>query len=306
MATSYTYAQLKRIWLNAAKGTKYDNNAWASLMAAIALAESGGRPNATNPTDNNGTQTSWGLWQISTGTHAEPSPNWNNPVVNAQLAIGKLNSQGLGAWGTYDSGAYKAYLNNNTTAAGSIPQITGASAASTQGAVLTAETRIEQAKAKTECALGYRQHFGIFFGVSGPGPTVSFCVASKTQVRALLGGAVLVVGGITAIVGLSFLGIMVLGPQLTQKVAGGVLKGVDKVGGVGVRTPKQPVPVYTGKSPSGTKPPPAEPRPNVRPAGSPPSGPSRAGTPPPRPRRGNKPPPGAPPSGRSASGTVVP
>jgi len=79
-------------------------------MAAIALAESGGNPSATNPTDNGGTQTSWGLWQISLGNHNAPAPDWNNPYTNAKLAIGKLNGQGLGAWGTYNSGAYKQFM----------------------------------------------------------------------------------------------------------------------------------------------------------------------------------------------------
>lgn len=82
----------------------------APLMAAIALAESSGNPNSTNPTDNNGTQTSWGLWQISLGNHNEPAPNWNDPVENARLAYGKWKSQGLKAWGTYDTGIYKKYL----------------------------------------------------------------------------------------------------------------------------------------------------------------------------------------------------
>jgi Lysozyme like domain len=115
---TYTYAQLKGIWLAAAKGTQYDSNEWASLMAAIAEAESGGNADATNPTDNGGTQTSWGLWQISLGNHAEPSPDWNVPAENARLAIGKLDGQGLDAWGTYTSGAYRPFLNEQTTAAG--------------------------------------------------------------------------------------------------------------------------------------------------------------------------------------------
>lgn len=106
----YTYGQLESIWLSAAGGTKYATKQWAQLMAAIALAESAGDPNAQNRTDNGGTQTSWGLWQISLGNHNPPNPNWNDPVENAKLAIGKLNTQGLTAWGTYDSGAYKQYL----------------------------------------------------------------------------------------------------------------------------------------------------------------------------------------------------
>jgi len=86
----------------------------APLMAAIAMAESSGIAGNTNPTDNSGTQTSWGLWQISDGTHG-----WSyggdpyDPVNNARVAIMKLKSQGLGAWGTYTSGAYKTYLNGS-------------------------------------------------------------------------------------------------------------------------------------------------------------------------------------------------
>lgn len=82
----------------------------APLMAAIAMAESSGNPNSTNPTDNNGKQTSWGLWQISLGNHNEPAPNWNDPVENAKLAYKKWKTQGLWAWGTWQSGAYKKYL----------------------------------------------------------------------------------------------------------------------------------------------------------------------------------------------------
>jgi Lysozyme like domain len=100
-----SFAQLEGYWIQAG-GEK----ALAPLMAAIALAESGGNPNSVNPTDNNGTQTSWGLWQISLGNHNEPSPTWNDPLENAKLAVGKWQTQGLWAWGTYTSGAYKQFL----------------------------------------------------------------------------------------------------------------------------------------------------------------------------------------------------
>jgi hypothetical protein len=107
-----TYDELVDLWLSVAGGTSYDTVAWANLMAAIAMAESSGNPDAVNPNDNNGTQTSWGLFQISLGNHNPPSPEWNVPAVNAQLAIGKLETQGITCWGTYDSGAYKQYLQN--------------------------------------------------------------------------------------------------------------------------------------------------------------------------------------------------
>jgi len=100
---TYSFTQLEQLWID-----NGGNAILAPVMAAIALAESSGNPNAQNPYDNNGAQTSWGLWQISDGTH-NALPNWNDPNVNAQYAVGKLQSQGLGAWGTFTSGAYLNY-----------------------------------------------------------------------------------------------------------------------------------------------------------------------------------------------------
>ncbi len=111
-----SYASLEQLWIQAG-----GPRSLAPLMAAIALAESGGDPGATNPNDNGGTQTSWGLWQISLGNHNAPAPNWNDPLENARLAVGKYRSQGLGAWGTYTSGAYKQFYQGNV-APGSLPQ----------------------------------------------------------------------------------------------------------------------------------------------------------------------------------------
>ena len=75
------FAQLKQLAANAGFPTSLQNT-----MAAIALAESGGNPQALNPNDNGGRQSSYGLWQISTGTHTPPSPNWADPQTNANLA----------------------------------------------------------------------------------------------------------------------------------------------------------------------------------------------------------------------------
>ena len=82
----------------------------APQMAAIALAESAGVPNAVNPTDNGGSQASWGLWQISNGTHEAPSPSWANPYDNAQLAVAKFKAGGFGPWGTYGGAVYQQEL----------------------------------------------------------------------------------------------------------------------------------------------------------------------------------------------------
>ena len=102
-----TYSELEGLWIQAG-GPK----SLAPLMAAIALAESQGHVNALNPNDNGGTQTSVGLWQVSTGTHQFPAA-WRTPLGNAREAVVKYHSQGLRAWGTYTSGAYKAFLRGN-------------------------------------------------------------------------------------------------------------------------------------------------------------------------------------------------
>jgi hypothetical protein len=69
-----SYSQLEGVWIQAG-----GQASMAPLMAAIALAESGGQTNSLNPNDNGGKQSSYGLWQISTGTHTAPSPNWPTP-----------------------------------------------------------------------------------------------------------------------------------------------------------------------------------------------------------------------------------
>lgn len=105
---TYNFGQLQQIWSQSG-----GNSQLAPIMAAISLAESGGNPSAINTNDTNGqggTQTSAGLWQISNGTNTAFSTNWSNPIVNGAAAVQKVNSQGLNAWGTFQSGAYLQYL----------------------------------------------------------------------------------------------------------------------------------------------------------------------------------------------------
>ena len=101
-----SYNELEQLWIEAGG----DPNI-ASTMAAIALAESGGRAWAFNPKDTNGrggTQVSAGLWQISNGTmHAVA--DWSDPLTNAKYAVAKYKEQGLQAWGTYTTGKYLSY-----------------------------------------------------------------------------------------------------------------------------------------------------------------------------------------------------
>jgi hypothetical protein len=243
--TTLSYSQLKGVWLNAAKGTQYATNAWASLMAAIAEAESGGDPTATNPYDNDGTQTSWGLWQISNGTHSAPASDWADPAGNAQLAIQKLDGQGLGAWGTYTSGAYKAYVSGKTTA--DLTAIPGPSAAN--AAALTAA-----ATAQSSCA--WYLDFPIdpsILGFHPLGSGLGFCILSKPQARAVLGAGLVVAG---VVIGLGFgLGAILSASGL---VAPGVamLAGPEAAAVTAARPgpAPRPAPAGTAADASGTSP----------------------------------------------------
>ncbi|MFF8495177.1 transglycosylase SLT domain-containing protein [Streptomyces albidoflavus] len=92
------------------------------LMAAIAMAESGGNTRAHNPVppDN-----SYGLWQINMLGSMGPARRREygitsntalfDPAVNARAAAKILSSQGLKAWSTYTNGAYKKYMGGGAT-----------------------------------------------------------------------------------------------------------------------------------------------------------------------------------------------
>lgn len=178
-----TYSQLEGLWIK--------NGGSASLaptMAAIALAESGGNPNDRNDKDNGGTQSSFGLWQISTGSHTPPASNWADPNENAKLAVGKYKSQGFKAWGTYTSGAYKQFLANGVPP--SDPGSLGA--LGTTPVVSTTNAGWDD----TTCAWHFK------FPVAG-----NVCLVSKVQAREalsiLITGASVVIGlvGIVLLVG---------------------------------------------------------------------------------------------------------
>lgn len=184
--TKFTYAQLEQLWINAGGPA-----AVAAVAAAVAEAESGGDSQATNPTDNNGTQTSWGLWQISDGTHNQPVPNILDPAVNAQQAVAKYKGEGNSfapAWGTYDSGAYKAFLSNSTPPDPNVPAGTGATDTSASGG--------GGADNPNTCLLGAGE--GGVFGIGA----ASVCFFRKSEARALIGGMCLVGGALIILPGL--------------------------------------------------------------------------------------------------------
>ena len=114
----------------------------AAIMAAIAMAESGGRSSAYNGNAATGDK-SYGLWQINMLGGMGPQRRrafgiGNNealfdPATNANAARQVFGSQGFGAWSVYRSGAYKDYLPAAMAASrnGSARMLVGAPAGNT-------------------------------------------------------------------------------------------------------------------------------------------------------------------------------
>jgi len=91
----------------------------APVAAAIALAESGGRPDAHNPKPPDD---SYGLWQINMLGSLGPARRRQyglssndqlfDPLTNAKAAVAiSGGGSSFGAWSTYTNGAYKSHLN---------------------------------------------------------------------------------------------------------------------------------------------------------------------------------------------------
>jgi hypothetical protein len=106
----YSFRRLEELWEKAG-----GNQAEAPLMAAIALAESGGNPFAVNH-NTNGT-VDRGLWQINS-VHGDLSTL--DPAANARAAVQIRKESGLGAWVTYKTGAYKTYLTSQNIQSGTL------------------------------------------------------------------------------------------------------------------------------------------------------------------------------------------
>ncbi len=104
--------------LSAAQIANYAQNAgfWGSDLnsaVAVALAESGGNPNALG--DIGIGQGSFGLWQINSKYHPEYGPDFTllyDPQTNANAAYSVYARAGYNfqPWSTYKSGAYLAFV----------------------------------------------------------------------------------------------------------------------------------------------------------------------------------------------------
>ncbi len=95
------------------------SNDQAVTMTAIAMAESGGNPNAHNPNASTG-DNSYGLWQINMLGNMGPQRRQAfgissnealfDPQTNARAARQVFESQGFNAWSVYKSGTYRNHL----------------------------------------------------------------------------------------------------------------------------------------------------------------------------------------------------
>ena len=104
-----SYGQLEGLW-DAAGGP----SSVAPLMAAIALAESGGRD--VMQQGQRFATTGWGYWQITPG-----GPQYLDPMTNAREAVAKYTAAGgPSPWTTYTSGAYRQFLQGGVPALGGV------------------------------------------------------------------------------------------------------------------------------------------------------------------------------------------
>ena len=129
----------------------------APIMAAIAMAESGGRTDNVGGPNSDGTY-DYGLWQInSSHTQFDRNRLLTDPVYNARAAVSIERSQGLGAWTTYKNGAFRQYLGSGRTVT---PQ---------QGIVRPGGPETGPSGAETEFA-AYTQDAGWYFNPLVPVP----------------------------------------------------------------------------------------------------------------------------------------
>jgi hypothetical protein len=215
--TVYTYAQLEQLWIN-----NGGPRSVAPLAAAIAEAESAGNSAATNPTDNNGTQTSWGLWQLSDGTHNQPQANILDPNVNAAAAVAKWKAAGdtfAADWGTYTSGAYEPFLSNSTPPDPSVP--TGTTTSSSGGSGTGA------GGATGTCVIGFP---AIDLKVTSVG---GGCIVSKSQARAVIGAMLMVSGVLVILPGIILMAAAAFGASGAGAAVGSAGSTLSRVPGYG-------------------------------------------------------------------------
>lgn len=211
-----SYQALESLWTSAGGPVEL-----APTMAAIAIAESGGDPSSLNTTPPD---YSVGLWQINyygdmlpgrTREFGAPMALRASPTAQARAAVAIYRQQGLRAWSTYTSGAYKRYLNG----AG----YNGSDGPPADGSTDTGTVTQASDTSKADCLVGFSL------------PVVGYtCLLTKGQGRAILGSLLCASGAIVGGLGLIILaayGLQKSGALDQAAAAANVVPGAGKVAG---------------------------------------------------------------------------
>jgi hypothetical protein len=148
--TTYSYAQLEQLWINAG-----GPSAVADVAAAIALAESGGNPLAAYPgttvaAGQGSTTDATGLWQIlGLPSGSFTAAGLTDPADNAAMAVAKYQQAGdsFSPWQTYTTGVYEQFLQSGVApSSAGVPGPTAAVVSSaTTAAAPQAQSLVTQA-----------------------------------------------------------------------------------------------------------------------------------------------------------------
>lgn len=217
MADHLSYQALESLWTSAGGPV-----ALAPTMAAIAIAESGGRPDALNDNPSTGDY-SVGLWQINyfDGMRAERTREFGSPdalraspTAQARAAVAIYRQQGLRAWSTYTGGDYRRYMGGANYSGTGVVSASGANWV--QPALLSTDK-------PADCLIGFPAGIGYV------------CLMTKGQGRAIFGGLLIFWGGGLGVAGLVILtayGLKKTGVLDTAAQAASVLPGA---GGMAAR-----------------------------------------------------------------------
>lgn len=177
---NYSYAQLEQIWIN-----NGGSAATAPIAAAIATAESGGGAGSYDD-DSNGS-VDRGLWQINSVHGAESTFDVN---ANAQAAVAiSNNGTNWKPWTTFTSGAYLRYLQQGVPPASAGVPAGGSGPSSGSGSISgSVTTAASTSDTDPNCLIGWS-------GISALDNAGSFCLITKAEMRTMVGGILIIVGG---------------------------------------------------------------------------------------------------------------
>lgn len=166
--SNYTFQELERLWTQAGGDPKY-----APMAAAVAMAESGGNPNATNKNSNGSIDR--GLWQINS---VHGSQSTYNSLANARGAIA-ISNNGTNwkpwctAWSNARCGG--TYLGQGSPVLAHLPS--GASTGSVPSGTVGSD---QSTPALRAIAAAYRQ-VGLPYKFGAEAPGVDFDCSGLTQ-----------------------------------------------------------------------------------------------------------------------------